>query len=227
MTTVREHAPGTVTVRDGAPAARPPGHSRAWLRALELTAPIPRTPRRILPTVIEELAERVADAPALLSDGESLTYLISWGPLRAAQGVFVARRKDGHWEFHLDLGSRGMVEEYYPFRGYFWSILAPGPWRSTEYGEYRFEPRRTIKERTRIDYAAHLGTREIWVEGKTNTFPTLPPPCRWIRASPNRFASSSMNSPSRSNLRKLCWSIAILISNASSSGASNPAKANA
>jgi fatty-acyl-CoA synthase len=48
--------------------------SKAWLRALELTAPIPRNPARILPTVIEELAEKSGDKPALLSDRESLTY---------------------------------------------------------------------------------------------------------------------------------------------------------
>ena len=41
---------------------------------LELTAPIVRRPDRTLPTVIEELAERFGDAPALLSDGECLTY---------------------------------------------------------------------------------------------------------------------------------------------------------
>lgn len=48
--------------------------SQAWLRALELTAPIPRNPHRILPTVIAELAAQVGDRPALLSDHESLTY---------------------------------------------------------------------------------------------------------------------------------------------------------
>ncbi|MFZ1908341.1 MAG: long-chain-acyl-CoA synthetase [Burkholderiales bacterium] len=48
--------------------------SKAWLRALELTAPIARRPQRIFPTVIEELAERQADAPALLSDGLRLNF---------------------------------------------------------------------------------------------------------------------------------------------------------
>ena len=74
MTTIREHAPGSVTIRDGGPAARSAGPTRVWLRALELTAPITTTPHRILPAVIEELAERFADAPALLSEGECLTY---------------------------------------------------------------------------------------------------------------------------------------------------------
>ena len=47
---------------------------RDWLRALEATAPIPENPRRILPSVIEEMAEKRGDAPALLSARETLTY---------------------------------------------------------------------------------------------------------------------------------------------------------
>jgi fatty-acyl-CoA synthase len=45
-----------------------------WLRALELTAPIARKPARTFPIVIEELAHRFGDAPALLSDLEMLTF---------------------------------------------------------------------------------------------------------------------------------------------------------
>jgi fatty-acyl-CoA synthase len=48
--------------------------AKAWLRALELTAPIPANPGRILPNVIEDLAARHGDAPALLSEGTSLSY---------------------------------------------------------------------------------------------------------------------------------------------------------
>jgi fatty-acyl-CoA synthase len=58
--------------------AAAPGRSRspakAWLRALELTAPIANNPGRILPGVIEEVADKFAEAPALLSDRECLTY---------------------------------------------------------------------------------------------------------------------------------------------------------
>ncbi len=46
----------------------------AWLRALELTAPIAAAPSRILPNVIEELAVRFGEAPALLSEGGTLSY---------------------------------------------------------------------------------------------------------------------------------------------------------
>jgi hypothetical protein len=113
-------------------------------------------------------APDVSDLPWL--DGESLTYLVSWETFSAAQGTFTAAKKGDHWEFHLDLASRGIINAIYPFTGNFWCILAPAPWRSVEYGEYRFEPRRIIKERTRIDYAQKQGTREQWIEGKSKTF---------------------------------------------------------
>ena len=48
--------------------------AKAWLRALELTAPIPRNRDRVMSTVIEELASRSGDAQALISDREYLTY---------------------------------------------------------------------------------------------------------------------------------------------------------
>ena len=48
--------------------------ARAWLRALELTAPIARTHDRVLSTVIEDFAARWGDAPALLSERECFTY---------------------------------------------------------------------------------------------------------------------------------------------------------
>jgi fatty-acyl-CoA synthase len=48
--------------------------AKAWLRALELTAPIARNRNRVLSTVIEELATQVGDQPALLSARERLTY---------------------------------------------------------------------------------------------------------------------------------------------------------
>ena len=48
--------------------------AQTWARALELTASIARHPDRLLPTVIEERAAQLGDAPALLSDRECLTY---------------------------------------------------------------------------------------------------------------------------------------------------------
>ena len=108
-------------------------------------------------------------------DGESLTYLVSWETLQAAEGTFTAKAQGGGWIFKLQLASQGVVNSIYPFSGTFWSILATDPWRSIEYGEYRFEPKRTVKERTRIDYVTRQGTREQWVDNKTKTFPVDQP----------------------------------------------------
>ncbi len=59
-----------------APSGDRAGHTpaRAWLRALEMTAQIAANPTRILPVVIDEIAERHGDVPALLGDRETLTY---------------------------------------------------------------------------------------------------------------------------------------------------------
>ena len=47
---------------------------KAWVRALEKTAPLAQNPAQTFPVLIDSLAERFGSAPALLSDGESLTY---------------------------------------------------------------------------------------------------------------------------------------------------------
>ena len=47
---------------------------KAWLRALEMTAPISRNPLVTLPILIQELADRFDTAPALLAEQECLTY---------------------------------------------------------------------------------------------------------------------------------------------------------
>jgi fatty-acyl-CoA synthase len=47
---------------------------KAWVRALEMTAPIDRNPTVTLPTCIDALAQKFGDALALLSDAQSLTY---------------------------------------------------------------------------------------------------------------------------------------------------------
>lgn len=65
-------APPSETVQATARLSR--SVSRAWLRALELTAPITRQRERVLPVVIDELGERLADKPALLSDRECFSY---------------------------------------------------------------------------------------------------------------------------------------------------------
>ena len=47
---------------------------KAWVRAMEMTAPIARHPTRTLPIVIDELADRFESSPALLSKETRLSY---------------------------------------------------------------------------------------------------------------------------------------------------------
>jgi fatty-acyl-CoA synthase len=48
--------------------------SHSWRRALEMTAPIAQHPLVTFPVVIERLADKFGDAPALLSELQTLTY---------------------------------------------------------------------------------------------------------------------------------------------------------
>jgi fatty-acyl-CoA synthase len=48
--------------------------SKMWLRAVEMTAPIAGNPGRVFPVVLEEVAERFGQAPALLFGRDCLTY---------------------------------------------------------------------------------------------------------------------------------------------------------
>jgi len=48
--------------------------AKAWQQALQLTAPIAREPQRTFPVLLEEAARRFGERPALLSDGERLSY---------------------------------------------------------------------------------------------------------------------------------------------------------
>ena len=47
---------------------------RGAVRALRMTTPIARHPKRVFPVVIDELADRYGDAPALISERESFSY---------------------------------------------------------------------------------------------------------------------------------------------------------
>ncbi len=52
----------------------PASAAQAWLRALEMTAPIGAHPTRILPVVVQELAAKFEDAPALISERECFSH---------------------------------------------------------------------------------------------------------------------------------------------------------
>ena len=63
-----------IDLRTGAPVNHSGSTAKAWLCALEMTAPIGSNRDRVISTVIEELAERSGSAMALLSEHECLTY---------------------------------------------------------------------------------------------------------------------------------------------------------
>src|SRR5438093_1079295 len=94
------------TLRESDAAARPAGSHRAWLRALELTAPITKTPDRVLPTVIDELAAHLDEAPALLSDRESLTY----------RALTERANRYGGWALEHGIGTGDAVALFMPNR---------------------------------------------------------------------------------------------------------------
>ena len=94
------------TLRESGAALRPADGHRAWLRALELTAPITRTPDRVLPTVIEELAAHLDEAPALLSDRESLTY----------RALAARASRYGRWALEHGIGPGDAVALFMPNR---------------------------------------------------------------------------------------------------------------
>jgi len=52
--------------------ATTPAHD--WLRALEATSEIAKDPRRTFPAIVNELARRFGDAPALISDAETFSF---------------------------------------------------------------------------------------------------------------------------------------------------------
>jgi fatty-acyl-CoA synthase len=54
--------------------ARGPSAAKAWRRALEATASIAAHPARTLPAMLDALAARYGDAPALIDDRETLSY---------------------------------------------------------------------------------------------------------------------------------------------------------
>jgi fatty-acyl-CoA synthase len=72
---------------------------KAWVRALEQTAPIGRDRSLTLPVLIGRLGERLGDAPALLSAGSTLTY----------QTLAAACNRYARWGLERGLGSGDVV----------------------------------------------------------------------------------------------------------------------
>jgi fatty-acyl-CoA synthase len=55
-------------------AAKEPSASKAWLRALEMTARIEDAPARIFPVVVEELGARFGPAPAIIGPNQTWSH---------------------------------------------------------------------------------------------------------------------------------------------------------
>lgn len=71
----------------------------AWVRALERTAPIARTPFRTLPVVIDDLGERFDSAPALVSRDACLSY----------RELSTTARRYSRWALGQGLGTGDVV----------------------------------------------------------------------------------------------------------------------
>ncbi|HEX3920457.1 MAG TPA: long-chain-acyl-CoA synthetase [Caulobacteraceae bacterium] len=93
-----------------APAAAAPAPKRSankdWVRALELTGRLESQPERTLPVVIDELAERFGDKPALLSDREELSFV----------ALAERSRRYARWALDLGLGKGDVVALMMPNR---------------------------------------------------------------------------------------------------------------
>ena len=72
---------------------------KAWVRALERTAPIEKSPARTLPALLDELAVRFDQAPALVSRDTALTY----------QGLAQATNRYARWGLNRGLGAGAVV----------------------------------------------------------------------------------------------------------------------
>ncbi|MGH6680397.1 MAG: AMP-binding protein, partial [Bradyrhizobium sp.] len=51
-----------------------PSAAKAWLKAIELTSRIEAAPRRLFADVVEDIAKRQPERPALISEQETFTY---------------------------------------------------------------------------------------------------------------------------------------------------------
>src|SRR5439155_656956 len=83
------------------------GHPRVRMSLVRTRkAPITKTPDRVLPTVIDELAAHLDEAPALLSDRESLTY----------RALTERANRYGGWALEHGIGTGDAVALFMPNR---------------------------------------------------------------------------------------------------------------
>ncbi len=96
--------------------------------------------------------------------GESLTYEIHWGMVKAADARFLAKQKDHLWQLTLDMESKGLVDDLHPFQIGFESTTQTDPWRTLRFVQDRREGRDEEKNWKRLkqfqidfDYTARSG----------------------------------------------------------------------
>jgi fatty-acyl-CoA synthase len=101
----------SIETLDPPPKAKPSAN-KDWLRALALTGRLDAAPARTLPVVIDELAVRFGDAPALLSERETLTFV----------GLADRARCYARWALDLGLGRGDVVALLMPNRPEYMAI---------------------------------------------------------------------------------------------------------
>jgi fatty-acyl-CoA synthase len=79
----------------GSVVRNPFSASKAWLRALDLTARIERDPRRTLPIVVDELSSQYGEAPALLSARITLSFKALAARMNAVARWTIAQNLSG------------------------------------------------------------------------------------------------------------------------------------
>jgi fatty-acyl-CoA synthase len=96
-----------------APAnAASPSANMSWLRALEMTKPIVAQPTRVLPVIIDELAESFGNDPALLGERECLTF----------RELADRSNRYARWALAQGLARRGVVALLMPNRPEYMAI---------------------------------------------------------------------------------------------------------
>lgn len=109
-------------------------------------------------------------APDPWVDGEQLVYDVEWSVFTAARATFTAQDLGPTWKFNLDLKTTGMVANMYTVDATIWSIQQKSPWRSLEFAERRDESKRTIRERTQLNYELGTGHYQKFRDGWSRSF---------------------------------------------------------
>src|ERR1700678_3856686 len=103
--TLTPQRPGQSNMRSDS-ASNQASPLKAWVRALEMTAPIERNPSVTLPLVVETLADQFGDALALTDGHEQLTY----------KGLAQTANRYARWALRQGLAAGDVVCLFMPNR---------------------------------------------------------------------------------------------------------------